>query len=158
MVAMMKNEFLIRKARMADTRTLDAMLTELIGYETRYDSNLDASYQVQDNYARLVGEEGCALLVAEAEGRILGFLYGFMYQIPGMFVKPVALLDALFVPEPYRGRGIATALFSAFRRFAAENGACRIELKVMSRNENALHFYEKLSFQECKKYMTLDCL
>lgn len=158
MVAMMKSEFLIRKARMADTRTLDAMLTELIGYETRYDSNLDASYQVQDNYARLVEEEGCALLVAEAEGRILGFLYGFLYQIPGMFVKPVALLDALFVLEPYRGRGIATALFFAFRRFAAENGACRIELKVMSRNENALHFYEKLSFQECKKYMTLDCL
>lgn len=100
MVAMMKNEFLIRKARMADTRTLDAMLTELIGYETRYDSNLDASYQVQDNYARLVEEEGCALRVAEAEGRILGFLYGFLYQIPGMFVKPVALLDALFVSEP----------------------------------------------------------
>lgn len=153
---MMEKECIIRKARMEDANTLDAMLTELIGYETRYDSNLDASYQVQDNYARLVEEPGCALLVAEAEGRIVGFLYGFLYQIPGMHVKPMALLDALFVSEPYRG--IATALFSAFRRFAAEKGACRIELKVMSRNENALRFYEKLSFQECKKYMTLDCL
>ena len=153
---MMEKEYIIRKARMEDANTLDAMLTELIGYETRYDSNLDASYQVQDNYARLVEEAGCALLVAEAEGRIVGFLYGFLYQIPGMHVKPMALLDALFVSEPYRG--IATALFSAFRRFAAEKGACRIELKVMSRNENALRFYEKLSFQECKKYMTLDCL
>ena len=153
---MMEKEYIIRKARMEDTNTLDAMLTELIGYETRYDSNLDASYQVQDNYARLVEEAGCALLVAEAEGRIVGFLYGFAYQIPGMHVRPLALLDALFVSEPYRG--IATALFSAFRRFAAEKGACRIELKVMSRNENALRFYEKLSFQECKKYMTLDCL
>ena len=155
---MMEKEYIIRKARMEDTNTLDAMLTELIGYETRYDSNLDASYRVQDNYARLVEEPGCALLVAEAEGRIVGFLHGFLYQIPGMHVKPLALLDALFVSEPYRGRGIATALFSAFRRFAAEKGACRIELKVMSRNENALRFYEKLSFQECKKYMTLDCL
>lgn len=152
----MEKEYIIRKARMEDANTLDAMLTELIGYETRYDSNLDASYQVQDNYARLVEEPGRALLVAEAEGRIVGFLYGFLYQIPGMHVKPMALLDALFVSEPYRG--IATALFSAFRRFAAEKGACRIELKVMSQNENALRFYEKLSFQECKKYMTLDCL
>lgn len=51
---MMEKEYIIRKARMEDTGTLDAMLTELIGYETRYDSNLDASYQVQDNYARLL--------------------------------------------------------------------------------------------------------
>lgn len=155
---MVENEYLIRKARMEDTKTLDAMLTELIGYETRYDSNLDSSYRVEDNYARSVGEAGSGLLVAETEGRIVGYLYGFVYQIPGMYVKPVALLDALFVTEPYRGRGIATALFAEFRRFAAEKGACRIELKVMSQNENALHFYEKLSFRECKKYMTLDCL
>lgn len=155
---MMEKEYIIRKARMEDANTLDAMLTELIGYETRYDSNLDASYRVQDNYARMVEEAGCALLVTEAEGRIVGFLYGFVYQIPGMHRRPLALLDALFVSEPYRGRGIATALFSAFRRFTAEKCACRIELKVMSRNENALRFYEKLSFQECKKYMTLDCL
>ena len=111
---MMEKEYIIRKARMEDANTLDAMLTELIGYETRYDSNLDASYRVQDNYARLVEEPGRALLVAEAEGRIVGFLYGFLYQIPGMHVKPMALLDALFVSEPYRGRALPPLCFLHF--------------------------------------------
>ena len=111
---MMEKEYIIRKARMEDTNTLDAMLTELIGYETRYDSNLDASYRVQDNYARLVEEPGCALLVAEAEGRIVGFLYGFVYQIPGMHVKPMALLDALFLSEPYRAGELPPLCFLHF--------------------------------------------
>ena len=45
---------------------------------------------------------------------------------------------------------------SSFKPFAEENGACRIELKVLSRNEAALRLYEKLSFKETKKYMTMD--
>ena len=35
-------------------------------------------------------------------------------------------------------------------------GVCRIELKVLSNNENALRLYEKLSFKERKKCMAMD--
>ena len=37
-----------------------------------------------------------------------------------------------------------------------QSGVCRIELKVLSNNETALHLYEKLSFKETKKYMAMD--
>ena len=73
-----------------------------------------------------------------------------------MLAKPIAILDALYVEETYRRKGCAAQLISAFKSFAAESGVCRIELKVLSNNETALHLYEKLSFKETKKNMAMD--
>ena len=140
----------LRDATPADAARLDELLTKLIHDEAQYDSNLNGSYVVR------IGLEGHKLLLIEDEGEIIAFLYGFLYEIPGMFVKPIAILDALYVEEAYRRKGCAAQLISAFKAFAAESGACRVELKVLSRNETALRLYEKLSFKETKKYMTME--
>ena len=125
----------LRDATTADAARLDTLLTRLIHDEVQYDSNLNGSYVVTDNYRDCIG---------------------FLYEIPGMFAKPIAILDALYVEEAYRRKGCAAQLISAFKAFAAESGACRVELKVLSRNETALRLYEKLSFKETKKYMAMD--
>lgn len=146
----------LRDATPADAARLDALLTKLIRYEAQYDSNFIDSYVVIDNYLDRIGLEDHKLLLIEDEGEIVAFLYGFLYEIPGMLAKPIAILDALYVEEAYRWKGCAAQLISAFKSFAAESGACRIELKVLSNNETALRLYEKLSFKETKKYMTMD--
>lgn len=146
----------LREAAPADAARLDALLTKLIHYESQYDPNLKRSYVVADNYRDRIGLEGHKLLLIEDDGEIAAFLYGFLYEIPGMFAKPVAILDALYVEEAYRRKGCATQLISAFKAFAAESGACRMELKVLTDNETALHLYEKLQFNETKKYMAME--
>lgn len=146
----------LRDATPADAARLDELLTKLIHDEAQYDSNLNGSYVVTDNYLDRIGLEGHKLLLIEDEGEIVAFLYGFLYEIPGMLAKPIAILDALYVEEVCRQRGCAAQLISAFKSFAAESGACRVELKVLSNNETALHLYEKLSFKEAKKYMTME--
>ena len=146
----------LRDAPPADAARLDELLTKLIHDEAQYDSNLNGSYVVTDNYCDRIGLEGHKLLLIEDGGEIVAFLYGFLYEIPGMLAKPIAILDALYVEEAYRRKGCAAQLISAFKSFAAESGACRIELKVLSRNETALRLYEKLSFKETKKYMAMD--
>lgn len=146
----------LREAAPADAARLDALLTKLIHYEARYDPNLDRSYVVADNYRDRIGMEGHKLLLIEDGGEIAAFLYGFLYEIPDMFAKPIAILDALYVEEAYRRKGYAAQLVSAFKAFAVENGACRVELKVLTDNETALHLYEKLLFKETKKYMAME--
>jgi ribosomal protein S18 acetylase RimI-like enzyme len=47
-------------------------------------------------------------------------------------------------------------LINTFRAFAAEKGACRIELKTVSGNQCAIDLYRKLSFTETKKYMKME--
>ena len=138
----------LRDATTADAARLDTLLTRLIHDEVQYDSNLNGRDRI--------GLEGHKLLLIENGGEIVAFLYGFLYEIPGMLAKPIAILDALYVEKEHRRKGYASQLISAFKPFAEENGACRIELKVLSRNEAALRLYEKLSFKETKKYMTMD--
>ena len=89
----------LRDATPADAARLDALLTKLIHYEAQYDSNLNGSYVVTDNYLDRIGLEGHKLLLTEDEGKIVAFLYGFLYEIPGMLAKPIAILDALYVEE-----------------------------------------------------------
>lgn len=145
----------IREAERKDSSRLDELLTELIHYEARLDGNLNPAYTVKDNYAERLALEGHRAFVAEEDGRIVGFLYGFLYHIPGVWLHPIVILDALYVEEAHRGKGIAGKLFCAFREFAAAHGAGSIELKVLSRNSGAIGLYEQLGFREAKKYMEL---
>lgn len=144
----------IRNAIRSDGVALDALLTKLIRDETQYDSNLSPEDVIKDNYAERI-EEGSGAFVAEEDGNIVGYLYGFLYQIPGMMLRPVAIMDALYVEEAYRGQGIAKELFRRFWEFAEDCHADRVELKVLSGNAKAIALYEALGFCEKKKYMEL---
>ena len=143
----------IRQAQAKDGAVMDALLTELIRFEAQFDANMDPTLTVADNYARLLDEEDCVAFVAEEDGRVVGYLYGLVYELPGMLYRPVARLDALYVQEAHRGKGAGKALCRAFAALAAERGAVKMELKVFCRNAPALGLYEALGFRETKKYM-----
>ncbi len=147
---------IIREAGQRDCAQMDRLLTELIRDEAQYDANLDPGYLVSGNYAAQIGQEGHRAFVAEEDGRTVGFIYGFVCRVPGMHLRPIAVLDALFVGEAYRRRGVAGRLIAAFRSFAEESGAGSVELKVLSDNEKALKLYEKLGFRETKRYLALE--
>ena len=143
----------IRQAQARDGAAMDALLTELIRFEAQFDANMDPTLTVADNYARLLDEEDCVAFVAEEDGRVVGYLYGLVYELPGMLYRPVARLDALYVQEAHRGRGVGKALCRAFADLAHGRGAVKMELKVFGRNAPALGLYEALGFRETKKYM-----
>ena len=69
-----------------------------------------------------------------------------------MLLQPIAIVDALYVEEGYRGKGIAKDLFRKFQEFASGCGAASIELKVMSRNRDALRlgFARQKSIWRCR--------
>lgn len=146
----------VRDAELKDAVRIDQLLADLIHDESQYDSNLDSECMITDNYCNRIGLDGHQLLVAEDGGKIVGYLYGFIYQVPGIWLNSVAILDALYVEKGSRRKGCATLLFSKFKEFAKQNGACRIELKVVSANKAAVAFYNHLSFVEAKKYMNFD--
>ena len=145
----------LRDAEMKDAKQLDRMLERLIREESRYDGNLRRDCHIQNNYCDRIGMDGHKLILIEDCGEILGYLYGFVCHVPGIYQSPIGIVDALFVEEKHRRKGYASMLISAFKEFAKENGACRVELKVVSDNEPAVALYKKLSFTETRKYMKL---
>ena len=146
----------IRAAEAKDAEQLDMLLARLIQDESRFDNNLNRECKVKDNYCNRIGLEGHKLILIEENQEIVGYLYGFIYHVPGIYESPIAILDALFVDEKHRRKGYASMLIAEFRTFAIENGACQIELKVLSQNKQAVDLYKKLSFVETKKHLKME--
>jgi len=59
-------------------------------------------------------------LVAETDGRMAGFLFGWVAESEFGMSQPTAWVDLIGVDPPYRGRGIAHALIDRFVRSAEQ--------------------------------------
>lgn len=87
----------------------------------------------------VVDDENSLYLVAEADGVLAG-LAGATNAAGEGNVNNVA------VAEPFRGKGIATALMQELLRRGAERGMEAFTLEVRVSNAPAVHLYEKLGF------------
>ena len=66
-------------------------------------------------------------LVAETDGRVVGFLLGWVGESEFGIAGPTAWLDLIGVDPPYRGRGVGQALVG---RFVTSAGELRAVQKV----------------------------
>jgi len=65
-----------------------------------------------------------AVFVADADGELVGFSEATMHErAPGCSSSPVGYLDAWWVDEGFRRRGVGTQLLAAAEGWAIENGA-----------------------------------
>ena len=139
--------FMIRKASFKDTNEINDMLTSLIQDEReKYNNNINENYKVKDFYEKFIDNEDKIIFVAKENNIILGYVYGFVQDSGSLYNKKVAQLDALFVKEEYRGKGIAKRLMKEFINWAEEKGVTYIELSVCKDNTNAISLYENEGF------------
>jgi len=96
-----------------------------------------------------------AFLVAEVEGRVVGYVMcrvevGFGYFTPLPLKK--GHIVSLAVLEGYRRRGIGTKLMQeAISALKNSYGAREVYLEVRVSNEPAIRLYKKLGFREVKR-------
>ena len=77
-----------------------------------------------------------------------GVVVGFANLLPGYsswLARPALVIHDLFVREPARHRGVATALVAAIRGLAEERGCGRVDVNVLNWN-SARTFYEQQGF------------
>jgi GNAT superfamily N-acetyltransferase len=83
------------------------------------------------------------LFVAADGKRLVGYaLYFFTYS--SFVAKPSLYLEDLFVLEGYRKRGVGFDLFRRCVQEAVSKGCGRMEWAVLTWNEKAIGFYERL--------------
>lgn len=88
-------------------------------------------------------KSGSLILVAEVDGRIVGFLSadkGFANRIKHSAYIVIGILDG------YSGMGIGNSLFTEMEKWAVSNKITRLELTVMCHNERAVKLYKKMGF------------
>lgn len=95
----------------------------------------------------LLGSPLFIAVVAVIDGRVVGGLTG--YVLP-KFEQPRSelYLYDLAVDEPYRRRGVATALIERVRAVAAERGAWVIFVQADPEDLPAVELYSKLGVRE----------
>lgn len=145
-------KMIIRKAVKEDAQTLDYLLTLLIQDEQKYDDNIDENFTVQHFYENYIDDFHKYIIVAEEENKIIGYLYGYQKKDESLHNK-VAVLDALYVEEKYRKKGVASSFISSFKTWCLENSIQEIEVNVLSQNLKAKNLYSKHNFVTKKETM-----
>jgi ribosomal protein S18 acetylase RimI-like enzyme len=80
--------------------------------------------------------------VAESNGQIVG------WARYGLFWDNLPFLNMIYILDNYRGRGIGSALMSAWEQDMAAQGH-RMVLTSTQSDEDAQHFYRRLGYRDC---------
>lgn len=132
-----------------DTKKCDVLLTKLIMSERKYDTNVKETFIVSKCYKNILNNNKKILIGAVDNNEIIGFIYGYLKEEAGDFVKEnVALIDALYVLDEYRKKGIATKLIDEFYKWCKDKNVKIVNIGVFIDNKEAYNLYKKLGFVE----------
>lgn len=90
-------------------------------------------------------------LIAEAEGRVVGFLMGSVYYGDFGQPEPTATLEAIGVLLGYARRGVATSLWRQFESNAKALRIQRIETQVDWQSWDLLAFLHGMGFRPSRR-------
>ncbi|PSB00461.1 GNAT family N-acetyltransferase [Merismopedia glauca] len=91
------------------------------------------------------------LLVASYRGKIVGFTQLYP-SFSSVSMKPVWILNDLFVEELYRNQGVAKLLMNAAENLARETGVIRITLATQGSNIAAQSLYKSLGYSQQEEF------
>ena len=129
---------MIRPARREDVEALTPLLDQL-GYPL-------PRAEVEQALAQLLGDPAHQVLVAEEDGRVVGYVNAnFRPQLHHL--APVGTIDELVVDEAWRGRRIGEQLVEAVLEEARRRGADTVEVMTHERRERARDFYRRCGFE-----------
>jgi GNAT superfamily N-acetyltransferase len=87
-------------------------------------------------------------LVAETDGRLAGFVFGWVGESEFGIAEPTAWLDLIGVDPPYRGRGVGQALVERFVQSARELRAIRKVATLIDLTQSDIReFFLRLGFR-----------
>lgn len=143
----------IRQAVAADLDAIRELNLELFRKEfAEFDKTLDCSYPAssagREYFAhRISAVDGCAL-VAEDDGRVVGYLAGGFRQTEPYRLDfgPLAELETMFVEEPRRNQKIGAGLMAGFIGWCRENKIARIRVAASPGNTAGIRFYQRHGF------------
>lgn len=95
--------------------------------------------------ARLEGDERHAVLVAEEDGRVQGWVH--VQEFHALTSAPTALVSSLVVAAEARGRGLGSGLLAAAEDWARTRGLPGIRLRARRERRAAHAFYRARGYR-----------
>lgn len=123
------------------------LLEKLIKDEKKYNDNINDEININNYYENIYKKDNNKIFIASINEEIIGYTYVKINdpKLNGEKYKE-AFIDALYVKEEHRNKGIATSLINKAKEYAIKKDAKKISINVISNNETALKLYYKLGF------------
>jgi ribosomal protein S18 acetylase RimI-like enzyme len=127
---------IIRPARVADADAV-AALSKQLGYDAAPDA-------VADRLARLLGRREQQFLVADEDGRVVGWIHMLVTE----YVEAEAFVQigGLVVDREYRRQGIGRRLLAQAEEWAAQQGCSVVRLSSNEKRVAAHAFYQRAGY------------
>lgn len=126
----------------------DELLTKLILSERKFDKNIKEDFVVLNNYINLYNKKNNVLFIAYEDGKAVGFIYGYLkYEASNFVFNSVAKIDALYVIDDYRNKGIGKNLINKFYEWCKDNNIKIVEISVFKNNISAYNLYKKIGYE-----------
>ena len=155
----MQTDFLIRPMAEQDVENVTSLLCELhmLHYTERPDIYIDSEKPFSEKTLRDLMSNSVPILVAQRENEIIGVCMASykISQNPLCTKRKIGYIEAIYVKDNMRRRGIGKALYKAISDTVKESGAETIELNVYDFNTEAKAFYESVGMELKSRIMEI---
>ncbi|MFN2431542.1 MAG: N-acetyltransferase family protein [Gemmatimonadota bacterium] len=141
----------LRRAQLADGPALLRLVDALAEYERL--APPDAAARARLLRDAFHDPPRIEVHLAELDGTAVGYALSFE-TYSSFLALPTLFLEDLFVLPEHRGRGIGRALFLLLAEDARRRGCGRMEWSVLTWNEPALGFYDRLGARRMEEWVT----
>lgn len=102
----------------------------------------DSLYTLDFVLGSITDREMCLVLVAEEDGKLLGFIIAEIWKRRG-----ISYLDNIVVVLGQRGRGIGRALYESYEMRCRKLGVRHVAAHVLVTNRGMQRFFDKSGFE-----------
>jgi GNAT superfamily N-acetyltransferase len=140
----------VRSARPADADVLLGLIDALADYEKLARPDAEARRRlIRETFS---DHRRIQAYLVEADGRVVGYALTFEAYSSFLASTTLFLEDVFVLPEHRRG-GIGTVVMRHLAREALRRGCGRMEWMVLTWNEPAIRFYDKLGARRLDDWM-----
>jgi len=145
----MQPELEIRQATIADLATI-ASLFDAYRQFYRQPSDVEGARRfLRDRFER----NESIIFLASTASRAIGFTQLYPTFSSGS-MRPILVLNDLYVAPEARGRGVGAALLTAAAGYGRQNGAARLSLQTELTNTTAQALYERMGWKRDTVFCT----
>jgi GNAT superfamily N-acetyltransferase len=150
----------IRLAVKADVRGIVQLWTELQEANSIVEPRLSPHRRGPEWYEEFMEmqleDSACAVFVAVAGSDVAGYTFGQVMQRPTLRDGRCGFVADLCVREDCRRTGVGTRLYQELKGWFNRRDVTSLEVQVVTQNEAALAFWNKMGFGEFLKTLRVD--
>ena len=137
---------IIRSAFKDEVDILDKMFAKLLDMDRSHDANLKSGLTMQGFFSKRIDDENSIFLVAVADSKIVGYLYGYIQDDNKVKQELESYIESIYIEEEYRTQGIGTMLIEHFELEVKERDVKYIFIDNKVNNIVARNLYSHLNY------------